>query len=179
MKYLLIDTDGQINAHEGDIGEHLGDHGIDRISLNRGGLPLAGYIGGSALLMPDAYPRNPVAAAVLCSLGATPQPYAGNIAVTGFQRWPEPDPCSISQDMADYVKAMHADVRVALGLTPGALPQHLQGVWEAGVREAARIAREGEVPPIRFVQGGHVVGQAPAGDTETFLSEWDRLLGGR
>lgn len=176
MKYLLITIDGVLHREDGDPLDYdspvLGIHGADRVSLDPR-WAASGWVSGSGLLFPETYPRNPMGAVVLCSLGAAPHPVAGPVVITGFTRWPEPDPCDIDPAFAAYVTQLHDDARIALD--DGPLPE-AQAEWAEAAREVAVMCREAGVPPIRILNArGDELSKVPAGDADAVWSEVDRL----
>lgn len=115
--YLLIHPDGTLTERHGlPTGERLRDdlgepRGKDRVPL--GWAPdAAGWVNGDGHYHPDKHPRNVVGSAVLASLGATPYPYAGTVAITGWH--PQFEITELSWGAANVIRRVYHDVLAAL-----------------------------------------------------------------
>lgn len=153
MRYAFIDTDGQLHMRDGDPLAHFKAHGHAQVRLTRA-LPIRGWVSDCGLILPDVYARNPVGAAMLCTLGAGIQPYAGPVVITGWDDYKEVVP--LRGDEVLYLPILCRDVRIAIGLDPGeviAPDGRDMTEWAEQVREIAEIARNGEAPPMRFFGG--------------------------
>lgn len=175
--YAVINTQGALSMSAGDFTAEFAPAGPSRINLSASNLPVAGWVGGCSLITPGIR-RNPVAAAVLCCLGASIQPYAGPVVITGFRTYPyEPDACDLDEYVTAYLPTLHRDVRITLGLDAGDPPAHLPAEWVELVRDVAETARTGSVPPIR-IHRGDAVEEVEAGDTDGVLAAIQKLFGG-
>ena len=91
MGYVLIGDDGLASSGSATLEQikaqlthGMGDvEPIQRVMLDVDH-HLAAMFNDSALIQPDTYRRNPVASVVVASLGGHQQPYAGPVAVVGW-----------------------------------------------------------------------------------------------
>lgn len=151
MKYLVIDTDGQLyqrSAPRYDVAlRDVGPEGWDRVRLHHSrsiGLgDLAAFVNDCGLLMPERYER-----------GAGPQPYAGPVVLTGWDPNPysdDPEVRGLLDTQIAALRHIHSDVRRAVGLDHG---EPAPGsAWQAAMVEVSAIVRAGPVPPVRVITG--------------------------
>lgn len=113
---------------------------------------MAGWVGDCILI--DGSPRNLVGSCVLAALGASRQPYAGPVVVTGYDHssdWGGPEPLLSLQVKA--LKEIVTAVQAALGdhhetATP---PPGADRSWIDAIREYADLVRTSETPKIRII----------------------------
>lgn len=147
MGYVVIYDDGEIRAFKQTpsyeiLPNQLGEHGIARVQLAWDGA--SAYLPDCGLLMPDTYRRNKTGTCVLAALGAAPQPYAGNIAITGYDPPYGMDHLPRWAEVA--VMDMYHAVECALaGLESGHGPE-----WDEQIRQTAELAINGQIPPVTF-----------------------------
>lgn len=151
MKYALIDNDGQLHMRTGGWESELGPEGFDRVGLHPS-LPMAGWVNGSGLTMPQTYPRNPIGSAVLACLGAALRPYAGPVVITGFHHCAacEPDATDLHLWSMDYLPRLHCDIVRALdGKAPVKEAEKIGPEWGEFVRRYAQLVRTADAPTMR------------------------------
>lgn len=148
MGFMLITEDGVLKSYNTRVSydtlpEHLGEHGVSGVTLEWRGI--RGYVSDCGLIMPERYRRNPVGSCVLAALGASPQPYAGNVAIVGWVFKPEPDIVPVLPEWAQAaIRDVHTSVTSVLaGLASGHGPE-----WDREIQELAEHAEHGEIPPI-------------------------------
>jgi hypothetical protein len=165
VKYLVIDTDGHLyqrTAPRYDVAlRDVGPEGWARVRLHTAAevagpehVHLAGFVNDCGLLFPEKYPRNVVGSCLLASVGASPQPYAGPVLLTGWQEDPygdEPEVRSLTPDQARHARRMHTDLRRVLGLDAGTPSGDAAPRWCRAMRQLAEEVRSGPTPEIRFV----------------------------
>jgi hypothetical protein len=148
LRYLLVDTDGvaSIGCQPiTGIKALLGEHGTQRLYLELR-LHMVAYIPDQGLLMPQLYPRNVVGSVLLGSLGAPQQPYAGPVAVVGWDvhvGWVgrgDAEAMTLTEGQADGLLALTSDIRRVLGMETGA-PSVQSPDWARDVRLFADIVR--------------------------------------
>jgi hypothetical protein len=172
--YITIAADGTLTRHPEEpdgqrIGQEVGPEGWDSVPMGRGGIPgrsprrpprqhLHGFVNDIGLLAPETYPRNPVGGCVLAAFGASQQPYAGTVVITGWD--PDSERSEIRPlgefDVAD-IELVHAAV---VGLLGRGEPSPFGPAWDAHVAAYAAVVRDGEVPPITVVSA-HLGGDVP------------------
>ncbi len=162
MTFIIIDQDGDLHRRDGDptydaLVDAVGPEGYNQVRLNPG-YRLAGWANDCGLVMPDRYARNPVGSCLLGALGAAQQPYAGPLAVTGWD--PHNDgwePVPVPDTILAMVESLHTDVRTALA--GGDVPHQscrcgCGADWAAEVRRYAETVRTGPTPGITILSGG-------------------------
>ncbi|MEV4033456.1 hypothetical protein [Streptomyces umbrinus] len=149
MRYAVIATDGELTHHDGEIDWDavIGPEGQSRVRLHPG-LAVTGWVNDVGLLHPETYPRNIAGSCVLAAFGASVQPYAGPVVITGWNAdntarglleiCPLPDP-------VDTLDTVHTDVLRALA---GDAPSQLSPSWAEQMREVADHVRTAETPGI-------------------------------
>ena len=151
VDYIVIAPDGEVARRDGnlDFRAELGPEGHARVPLHPSSLS-AGWVNDCGLLFPEKYPRNIVGSCVLISLGARPQPYAGQVVITGWRAENTLlgliEICPLRIDPA-ILLAVHDDVRRALAGEP--VPSSPPG-WEQDVRAHAEQLRTCPTPGITF-----------------------------
>ncbi|MEV4974406.1 hypothetical protein [Streptomyces scopuliridis] len=149
MTYALITTGGELSFHEGepDFEALLGPEGHARVRL-LSSFAMAGWVNDCGLMRPEKYPRNVVGSCVLTAFGAAIQPYAGPVAITGWNAGRAvpglPEICSLPIVEASLM-SVHADVHRALA---GAQTQDLSPSWADQIREIATYVRTAPTPGL-------------------------------
>lgn len=163
MKYLVIDTDGQLyqrTAPRYDVAlRDVGPEGWARVRVDRTPPvlgPLGAFVNDCGLIMPERYERNVVGACLLVAFGAGQQPYAGPIVITGWQEDPyelsdEPEVRGLNSTQVDILRQVHGDVRKAVGLDQGELAAPQADGWREAIVELAEMVRTGPVPAVRIL----------------------------
>lgn len=149
MGFAIISEEGELSFTDWHPGAHafrkyLGEDGFD-------GVPFAiatdmrGWVSDTGLLMPERYRRNPVGACMLIALGAGVQPYAGPVAITGFERFPEPDPVDITERQRVLLLDLYAAVS---SVVLHGLPSSYGGEWDKAVRGYAGNVMTDDPAPV-------------------------------
>ncbi|MFK0172671.1 hypothetical protein ACIQU5_28130 [Streptomyces sp. NPDC090306] len=150
MSYLLITPNGDLTRHTGPIDwdAAVGPEGHVRVRLNSA-FNMAAYVNDCGFSVPDRYPRNIPGTCLLQSLGAAAQPYAGTIAVVGWDaeagRRGYSEIAPLAPHIADNVEAIHGDV---LRVLAGDEPRELSASWGEQMREIAEDARTAPAPGL-------------------------------
>lgn len=160
--YITIAADGTLTRHAGApdarrIEREVGPPGWDQVPMGRDGVQrfaprqqLRGFVNDCGLLDPETYSRNPVGACVLAALGASGQPYAGTVVITGWD--PDSDSSEIRPltefDAAD-IERVHAAVRALLDDEE---PSPFGSGWDAQTVAYAEHVRSGATPEMTVVQ---------------------------
>jgi hypothetical protein len=150
--YVVIAADGALTHHQETptlerINTAVGPEGWARVKL---GYPvLSGFVNDCGLLAPDLYARNPVGACVLARLGASQQPYAGPVVITGWDDNPHGDDLEIrplGSHQASALGAIHRQVVAALEGTESG------SELATGLRAYAEHVRSAPAPLMESVQ---------------------------
>lgn len=148
MRYAVIAADGGLTHHVGepDWGTVIGPEGKVRVHLR--GLAVAGWVNDVSLRFPKRFPRNPVAACVLASLGAAVRPCAGPVVFTGWN--PANTPLGLSEieslpKPVSFLDTVHGDVLKALA---GQTPRDFTPSWAESMREIADHCRTAPTPGL-------------------------------
>lgn len=162
MSYLVIAPDGT-TSHEttaptlDGIDAIVGPSGWARVHVDSV-YSMTGWVGDCSLV--DGSPRNPVGSCVLATLGASQQPYAGPIVVTGYDNdsvWGGPE--SLHPWQVETLEGIVAAVQTALGYhheTATPPPSGFTERWVDAIREYADLVRTSETPKIMIVDVGEV-----------------------
>ena len=154
LRYLLIDVDNVASIGMSPIAAIralVGPEGVQRIILDPL-LKMAVYVNDSGLALPEVYPRNVVGSAVIGSLGAPQQPYAGPIVVLGWRvlpRWTgrgDADAVSLDDKQVQNLLAVAADIRRVLGFEGGKISSNAKAVWIRSLTRYAEFVRDAEIP---------------------------------
>jgi hypothetical protein len=150
VTYALIAEDGTLRIEAGvpsieKITELVGPEGWARVYPHREFRATA-WVNDCGLILPDQYARNVVGACVIASMGASTQPYAGPMVITGYAfdegGWPGDLPTTTIAAVRDIHTAVTAILAGKLTETPPwADPQ-----WPAEIAGLAEAVRTGETP---------------------------------
>lgn len=150
MKYLLLTTDGDLESRDGDYAAELGAHGVAHVWLHQMRYPLHAMVPESGLLLPELYPFNEVGTALLVSLGAPLQPYAGPVVLTCWDTCAEV--VGVDEGSGLLLELLHGRIRGALADDP-AVPVPKTALlrdWRRDIRAVVALARTGHVSPTRI-----------------------------
>lgn len=163
MRYFVCDVDGALYLRTvsgvgwlAQIEQEVGPEGFATVRIRSGPYvgQLAGYVNDCGLVLPDKYARNAVGTCLLASLGASVQPYAGPVVITGWDdsSWDEIEIRDVSDALIPVVEQVHADIRIALGLDVGrdVLGDH-RSEWAATMRQLATWAADAPVPAMQII----------------------------
>ncbi|WP_137991213.1 hypothetical protein [Streptomyces vilmorinianum] len=159
MKYAVIDaTFGGIALRDGepDWDTLVGPEGRSHVRLHPS-LMSAGWANDCGHLFPETYARNIVGSCLLVAMGASAQPYAGPIVITGWDylavltaRWDDftaGAEISSLQLPEDALLGMHRRVRAAIS---GAAEPHSleERDWIREMRDFADFVRHAPAPRL-------------------------------
>ncbi|MFI1767459.1 hypothetical protein ACH41H_36170 [Streptomyces sp. NPDC020800] len=148
MRYTVITAAGDLTHHDDrpDWDALVGHEGKVRVALP--GLALAGWVNDVGLRYPQRYPRNVIGSCILIALGASVQPYAGSIVLTGWDPTCTarglPEICSLPQPI-DTLDMVHGAVLKAVD---GHTPRDFSPSWAQQTREIAQHVRTAPTPGI-------------------------------
>lgn len=145
--YVLIRPNGELSFKDGDHRAEIGPEGANQVWLHPA-RRAAGWVNDCGLLLPERYPRNVIGSILLICLGATPQPYAGPVAVTGWH--PRREVCDLPGEAREYLPELVRDIALVLDGEPPASPW-VTGEWAAAVADAADAIRTAPVVPTRLM----------------------------
>lgn len=150
MSYLLLAPDGDPVRHRGEVDwpAAIGPEGRARVALMPS-LAVAAYVNDCGFHFPDRYPLNEAGSCLLGALGASPQPYHGNIVFVGWNAENTArglvEIVPLAHGHANAVIEIHADVRRALA---GDAPREMSPSWGEHIRELAEHARTAPTPTL-------------------------------
>lgn len=145
--YALITPGGELSFASGDWRAPIGPEGANRVRLDAD-YGAAGWVNDVGLLFPERYPRNVVGSIALVCMGATAQPYAGPVVITGWH--PVDEVVGLSELFRRYLPGLVRDIQLAVAgeqaETPGVPP-----TWCAAVADMAEQIRTTPVLPARLI----------------------------
>lgn len=132
---------------DGDHRPDIGPEGSNQVRLDPQ-FGASGWVNDVGLLFPERFPRNVVGSVALICMGATPQPYAGPVVVTGWH--PHLEVCGLSKEVRRSLSITVRDTALALDGDVEAT-RGLDAEWCAAVADAAHQIRTAPVAPIRLI----------------------------
>ncbi|WP_433233884.1 hypothetical protein [Actinomadura nitritigenes] len=145
--YALITTDGGLSVRSGDWRAEIGPEGSNQVRLHPA-RRASGWVNDVGLLFPECYPRNVVGTIALICMGAAPQPYAGPVVITGWDRATEVG--DLPADARNYLPLLVRDISLVLEGDPPETP-FASGDWAAAVADIAAAIPNAPVAPARIV----------------------------
>ena len=161
MTYLVIEPDGTVRHEQqtptlGRIDAIVQHGGWARVRLaDEWGM--AGWVSDCGLI--SGAPRNPVGACVLATLGASQQPYAGPVVLTGYDHnsdWGGPE--SLQPGRVGTLSGICDAVHDALA----GRPLHgswLSPEWGIEIRAFAEMVQSAPVPPWRILTDDEAIAE--------------------
>jgi len=153
VTYLVIDTDGALHIRDQTptldaINAEVGDGGKDQVRLRLAGA--RGFVNDVGFRA--GLPRNVVGSLLLMCCGASQQPYAGPVVITGWDDYGrDTEIVPLPADVLGPLRALHADLRAILaGDTPCG---QCSPEWIAQVRKAAAFVVDALTPTITIHRG--------------------------
>jgi len=153
MTYLVIDTDGTLHVRDQTptldaINAEVGDGGKDQVRLRladaRGFVNDVGFRRG--------LPRNVAGSLLLMCCGASRQPYAGPVVITGWDVYGrDTEIVPLRAELLDGLQALHGDIRAVIDDNDPC--EQCTPEWVAQVREAAAFVVAAPTPTIT-IHGG-------------------------
>ena len=158
MTYLIIDADGELHTQPATptidaINEAVGPEGWAFVPITYSRLMRA-FVNDCGLVLPDTYRRNPVGAGVLATLGASQQPYAGPVVITGWGKHSWTEIVGLDGFLVQVVTRLHTAVTAAIG-DPAAVTE-FGAEWGEQIRAYAEHVRTAETPAMQFIPLGGV-----------------------
>lgn len=131
----------------------------DRVRLNPAWL-MTGYVGEFSLLPSANAERNVIGGVLLGVLGASQQPYAGPVIITGWDSRAtyrgEIEVCTLNIALVEALQLLVSDIRKVLGMDDGE-PNNRDPQWASQVRLFAEHIRHGEPELPRILTGDEAV----------------------
>ncbi|MFG3439881.1 hypothetical protein ACGF0J_21760 [Nonomuraea sp. NPDC047897] len=150
MRYALIDNDDELHIKDGDWRAELGPEGPAQVRLpSFGAIPVwSGWVNDDGHRL--GLPRNLVGGLVLTGLGASVWPYAGPIAITGWDLHGLPtEVCDLDDDQITTIRDCHTDARAAMAGAPGLRFRR--------AREVAEKMRTAPTPSLTIMSGAELL----------------------
>lgn len=159
MRYLVCDTDGQLHDRTVDgyyrtvLTGEVGPEGFESVRVRHGMHAgwMAGVVNEIGLLDPDRYPRNVIGSCLLVALGASAQPYAGPVVITGWDDHADSEFCDLTDELAVAVTQVHRDIRIVLGLESGPTSDHALPRWQVNIAEFAGWVESSPTPEVQII----------------------------
>jgi hypothetical protein len=162
VTFIVVDTDGQLHVRDATatsraVTAEVGPEGWALVHL-RSALGmfngLMGWANDCGHLFPEKYPRNVVGSCLLVTMGASGQPYAGPIVVTGWDADSDgPEIRDLTEAQTQLVTGVHGDVQRALAGwgTVGMLAGPMADEWAQSMRDLAEQVRTAPTPTMTFL----------------------------
>lgn len=149
MTYLVIDTEGVLQERDAEptsaaIRAEVGEPGWGMVRMPVPDGTLRGWVNDSGHLA--GLLRNVVGSLLLMCCGASQQPYAGPVVITGWDQYAEVVP--LTPDRVEKLRALHSDIRRVLGLDPGEVSAGVPPGVRAGLLRAAEMVGAAPTPTI-------------------------------